>query len=161
MLLLPRSMAPENQTIFEFSTTLSNKNKCRDVAYMLQITYVVCRMQLLNLLHVPWKRNALLVFSGKVRGESLSSLDVELWKKNTDFRYISLLCKKATVCEFLFIACVRAWERVWVTLGVRGYSCFVRVYVCTCVPGYDVKSKKIEMNWSEKINDQQNLNNAT
>ena len=161
MLLLPRSMAPENQTIFEFSTTLSNKNKCRHVAYMLQITYVVCRMQLLNLLHVPWKRNALLVFSGKVRGESLSSLDVELWKKNTDFRYISLLCKKVTVCEFLFIACVRAWERVWVTLGVRGYSCFVRVYVCTCVPGYDVKSKKIEMNWSEKINDQQNLNNAT
>ena len=37
----------------------------------------------------------------------------------------------------------------------------LRVYVCTCVPGYDVKSKKIEMNWSEKINDQQNLNNAT
>ena len=108
MLLLPRSMAPENQTIFEFSKTLSNKNICRYVAYMLQITYVVCRMQLLNLLHVPWKRNALLVFSGKIRGESLSSLDVELWKKNTDFRYISLLCKKVTVCEFLFIACVRA-----------------------------------------------------
>ena len=50
---------------------------------------------------------------------------------------------------------------MWVTLGVRGYSCFVRVYVSTCVLGYDVKSKKIEMNWSEKINDQQNLNNAT
>ena len=50
---------------------------------------------------------------------------------------------------------------MWVTLGVRGYLCFVRVYVCTCVPGYDFKSKKIEMNWSEKINDQQNLNNAT
>ena len=157
----PGQWRQKTKLFFEFSTTLSNRNKCRHVAYMLQITYVVCRMQLLNLLHVPWKRNALLVFSGKVRGESLSSLDVELWKKNTDFRYISLLCKKVTVCEFLFIACVRAWERVWVTLGVRGYSCFVRVYVCTCVPGYDVKSKKIEMNWSEKINDQQNLNNAT
>ena len=92
MLLLPRSMAPENQTIFEFSTTLSNKNKCRHVAYMLQITYVVCRMQLLNLLHVPWKRNALLVFSGKVRGESVSSLDVELWKKKHRFQiYITPL----------------------------------------------------------------------
>ena len=98
----PGQWRQKTKVFFEFSTTLSNKNKCRHVAYMLQITYVVCRMQLLNLLHVPWKRNALLVFSVKVRGESLSSLDVEFWKENTDFRYISLLSKKATVCEFLF-----------------------------------------------------------
>ena len=44
--------------------------------------------------------------------------------------------------------------RVWVTLGVRGYSCFVRVCVCTCLPGYDIKSEKIEINWSGIIHDQ-------
>ena len=78
----PNFTPAECAVIFQFSTTLSNKNKSRNVTSMFQITYVVFRMQLLNLLHVPWKRNTLLVLSGKVRGKSISSLDEELWKEN-------------------------------------------------------------------------------
>ena len=43
------------------------------------------------------------------------------------------------------------------------YSSFAHVCVCKCVRGSDVesKTKEIEINWSEKVYNQQNVNNTT
>ena len=117
---------------------------------MLHNTYAVFRMKLLNLLHVPW--------TGE--GESLLLLDVELWRENTDLKHKSLLSKKVTFC-------VCAYVRVCVGDFVYArISCFVRVCVCTCVRVSEammlnLRQKKIEINWSKKVYNQQNVNNTT
>ena len=43
------------------------------------------------------------------------------------------------------------------------YSSFAHVCVCKCVRGSDVesKTKEIEINWSEKVDNQQNVKNTT
>ena len=43
------------------------------------------------------------------------------------------------------------------------YSSFAHVSVCKCVRGSDVesKTKEIEINWSEKVDNQQNVKNTT
>ena len=87
-------------------------------------------------------------------------LDVELWRENTDLKYKSLLSKKVTFC-----VCVR----VRVCAGDFVYariSCFVRVCMCTRVRVSEaimlnLRQNKIEINWSKKVYNQQNVNNTT
>ena len=124
----PNFTPAEYAVIFEFSTTLSNKNKSRHVTYILEL--------LMQFLH-----NTVAEFASRtLEARRLTGLFRE-GQRGIAFitRCIALERNRAYIRASCVSACVLV--SVAVTLNLR--------------------QKKIETNWSEKANNQQNVNNTT